>query len=152
MKGGRGNDVLSGEGARDTILGEAGDDLIFGGAGRDVLKGGGGNDEIVGGDGNDRLHGGGGSDTLTGGEGNDYMFGDDGADVFVLGPDSGVDRIADFDASEGDRLDFTAFGINAQSVAVNVLSGNLVLDVASIRIVLENPASTEFDITEAGLF
>jgi serralysin len=59
--------------------------------------------------GNDVLKGGAGNDTLTGGHGKDHLTGGPGADHFVftsLG-DRG-DRIADFNASQGDRIDVSA--------------------------------------------
>lgn len=152
MKGGSGGDTLSGGNGDDTVLGGSGDDEVFGGLGRDVVKGGSGDDSLLGEDGVDRLHGGSGADTLLGGEGNDYLFGDEDADLFVFSTGSGTDRIADFNQAEGDRLDFTALGVDAGSVAVNVLSGNLVLDVADIRVVLEGADPADFDLSTAGLF
>jgi len=82
----------------DYANGGAGDDLIYGLGGRDELFGGAGNDTLDGGADRDRLHGEGG-DLLIGGEGNDFfVFHTD------FGPSREVDRIADFDASEGDLL------------------------------------------------
>ncbi|MCW5752865.1 MAG: type I secretion C-terminal target domain-containing protein [Alphaproteobacteria bacterium] len=62
---------------------------------------------IRGGVGADSLSGGGGNDTLQGGAGADLLTGGTGADHFRLGLD-GVDTIADFSRSQGDRLDLTA--------------------------------------------
>jgi hypothetical protein len=68
---------------------------LRGGSGDDVLSGGAGPDKLVGGDGSDRLYGGGGGDLLLGGEGNDRLLGgpaDDtlrggyGKDKLVEGP------------------------------------------------------------------
>ena len=56
-------------------------------------------DTIIGGDGSDILDGRAGSDVLTGGPG---------ADFFVIS--SGVDRITDFNPSEGDQIVFQATG------------------------------------------
>lgn len=69
LKGGAGNDVLSGASTTDntkvvTIDGGAGDDTITGGAGKDVLSGGEGADFITGGLGADTLSGGAGNDTF----------------------------------------------------------------------------------------
>ena len=72
----------------------------------------GGHDLLDGGAGNDVLYGQGGNDILRGGAGSDQLFGGTGADLFVWrqgdagsagAPDR--DRIHDFNAQEGDRLD-----------------------------------------------
>lgn len=89
------------------------DNTITGNAGANV---------IVGGAGNDIVYGGGGNDTIHGGLGTDLLFGGAGADSFVFEADvlAGVrataDRIVDFDAEAGDRIDLSA------------LDGNLSLD------------------------
>ncbi len=102
LRGGGGNDVLSGtadadfldggDGA-DSILGRSGGDNLFGGAGNDTLQGELGNDTIDGGadadivlgqQGNDSLVGGTGRDVLIGSVGNDSVDGGDGDDL-VLG-------------------------------------------------------------------
>lgn len=152
LKGGSGTDNMFGGEGRDTLVGQDGNDILSGGQDKDVLRGGAGEDVLEGGDGVDRLHGGAGADTLTGGSGNDYLFGEDGADTFVFESGTGIDEIADFDQAEGDRLDFTQLGVALEDVAVNVLSGNLVLDLADIRVVLEGVAAEEVDLSQAGLF
>lgn len=85
----------------DVAHGGAGDDLIYGLAGNDELFGGAGHDTLDGGDGRDRLHG----------EGGDLLIGGAGNDRFVFKTDFDAaregDRVADFDASEGDLLLFT---------------------------------------------
>ncbi|WP_405819472.1 calcium-binding protein [Streptomyces sp. NBC_01390] len=109
--GGKGNDVLRGNGST-VLYGQDGNDRIgggggiwgigaFGGAGNDVLTecfsachGGAGNDSLTGGadsdgnenalygdDGNDILHGLAGTDFLYGGKGNDRLYGDEGNDT-----------------------------------------------------------------------
>ena len=55
IKGGRGNDSISGGDARDVIFGQGGDDYIYGGGGNDVLDPGGEEDTILGGTGNKDL-------------------------------------------------------------------------------------------------
>jgi Ca2+-binding RTX toxin-like protein len=55
LKGGRGNDSISGGDARDVIFGEGGDDNLYGGGGNDVLDPGGEADTILGGTGNKDL-------------------------------------------------------------------------------------------------
>ena len=52
----------------------------------------------------DGIGGGLGNDTIDGAQGNDYLVGAAGADTFVFHPDSGFDRIDDFNYAEGDRI------------------------------------------------
>ncbi|MEH2246161.1 beta strand repeat-containing protein, partial [Nostoc sp.] len=84
----------------------------------DVINGQGGNDFIDGNSGNDLLRGGSGNDVLIGGSGNDTLVGGAGADSFFYNTDAafaltavGVDAIADFNRSQGDKiiLDKTTF-------------------------------------------
>ncbi|MDB2407403.1 M10 family metallopeptidase C-terminal domain-containing protein [Jannaschia sp.] len=68
LRGGGGDDVVSGLGEEDTLEGGIGDDLLIGGEGSDTLRGD---------DGQDTLTGQGGRDLLDGGEGDDlYVVGD----------------------------------------------------------------------------
>ena len=83
IRGGAGNDSLTGGAARNVLIGEDGDDKLLGGAAADILIGGNGTDELTGVGGNDVLHGGAGNDTLTGGGGNDRFFGAEGDDRFI---------------------------------------------------------------------
>jgi Ca2+-binding RTX toxin-like protein len=106
---GDGMDVVTGTNRRDNIFGEAGSDQIFGAEGHDRLHGGEDSDFLFGGVGNDRLFGDSGNDVLDGGVGRDRLTGGEGYDIFKFGPDSGRDRVMDFNASE-DLLDFSAFG------------------------------------------
>jgi Ca2+-binding RTX toxin-like protein len=108
---------LIGSGFADTLNGDMYDNVIDGGGGDDVIAGNSGNDTLRGGSGNDVLNGGKGNDILIGGRGADTLTGGAGADhfVFLLG-DSGVeksarDRITDFAAADGDRIDLS--GIDA---------------------------------------
>ena len=82
IRGGDGNDTISGSERGDKIFGGAGDDLIVGFSGNDDLRGGPGNDTIDAGYGGDRVFGDDGNDVLVGGPGNDRMFGGVGDDVF----------------------------------------------------------------------
>jgi Ca2+-binding RTX toxin-like protein len=95
------NNVLTGNTGANVLKGASGDDTLNGGAGRDRL---------FGGDGNDVLVGGGGADELTGGAG---------ADQFLFGPNSGADRLLDFNPLE-DTL--VLQGLKYQSVE-QVLQG-----------------------------
>ncbi|PYE82248.1 calcium-binding protein [Pseudoroseicyclus aestuarii] len=130
LTGGTGNDRLYGgdvaSDLRDTIYGEAGDDYIDGSWGNDLLQGGTGNDTVEGGFGADTVIGNEGADTLTGGAFGDELFGNDGFDFlnggfgsdrlnggaggdrfFHLGVrDHGNDWIQDYDAREGDVLEY----------------------------------------------
>ncbi|MEH2417360.1 choice-of-anchor D domain-containing protein [Nostoc sp.] len=85
------NDVINGQGGNDTINGSGGDDLLRGGTGNDLLIGGQGNDTLVGGTGADSFL-------------YDTNAGFNSASV-------GVDTIADFNHSQGDKivLDKTTF-------------------------------------------
>ncbi|MEH1950629.1 MAG: choice-of-anchor D domain-containing protein [Nostoc sp.] len=84
----------------------------------DVINGQGGNDTIDGSGGDDLLRGGTGNDLLIGGQGNDTLVGGAGADSFLYDTNSifnsavvGIDTIADFNRSQGDKiiLDKTTF-------------------------------------------
>ena len=107
IEGTRGHDVLYGGEGNDTLRGQQGRDWLFGQEGDDTLEGGEGNDVLMGGEGNDTLEGGAGDDLMVGGAGNDTMTGGADADTFVFHDDHGNDRITDFNASEGDKIDLT---------------------------------------------
>jgi Ca2+-binding RTX toxin-like protein len=85
------NDVINGQGGNDTINGSGGDDLLRGGSGNDLLIGGQGNDTLVGGIGADS-----------------FLYDTDGAFNSAV---VGIDTIADFNRSQGDKivLDKTTF-------------------------------------------
>lgn len=94
LRGGYGNDSLTGSTVANTIEGRAGADTISGGDGNDTLKGeddndtisgGNGNDTVVGDVGNDTLGGDAGADTLDGGSGNDTVNGGDADDTMSGG-------------------------------------------------------------------
>lgn len=102
------DDILVSSTAADIIYGMAGDDSINSGAGADTIFGGVGRDTIDGGAGNDIINGGSDRDDLTGGTG---------ADVFryYLASEStaaATDRIRDFNASEGDKIDLSLIDAN----------------------------------------
>ncbi|MEH2376558.1 choice-of-anchor D domain-containing protein, partial [Nostoc sp.] len=78
------NDVINGQGGNDTINGSGGDDLLRGGTGNDLLIGGQGNDTLVGGIGADS-----------------FLYNTNTA--FTTGT-VGIDTIADFNHSEGDKI------------------------------------------------
>jgi|GEM_PF-1067312 len=102
-----GADALTGLGGDDVLQGDAGNDHLDGGAGQDDLDGGDGEDTLIGGDGADELGGGAGVDVLQagaghdmidGGMGDDQIWGGTGADAFMVMPDSGNDKVFDFEA------------------------------------------------------
>lgn len=71
------------QGGNDALRGGSGDDRLTGGLGSDVLRGGSGADRLSGGLGSDVLYGNGGADTLDaqdGGQGNDIARGGRGSD------------------------------------------------------------------------
>lgn len=97
--GGKDGDLLSGDAGNDIVYGNLGDDTCSGGAGDDTVRGGQGDDVVTGGDGNDWLAGDRGNDTISGGAG---------ADIFHTFAAAGLDRVTDFNAAEGDRVNLLA--------------------------------------------
>ena len=93
--GGQNNDLLFGDAGPDMVYGNMGDDSCYGGDGADTIRGGQHNDTIVGGAGNDWIAGDRGDDTISGGAG---------ADTFYTFAEAGIDRVLDFNATEGDRV------------------------------------------------
>jgi hypothetical protein len=107
LRGGDGDDALFGGTGSDALRGGAGEDALSGGTGNDNLRGGKGDDRLFGQDGRDKLRGEAGDDLLAGGAEKDVLIGGEGADIFLfdLSTDTtGRDRIADFDAAEGDLI------------------------------------------------
>jgi len=97
--GGKDNDLLYGDDGHDVVLGNLGFDTLEGGSGDDVVRGGQGDDVVRGNDGNDWISGDRGSDTLYGGAG---------ADTFHSFSGAGIDRVMDFNAAQGDRVNLIA--------------------------------------------
>ena len=83
----------------DRLRGTAQDDVIDARAGRDTLIGGAGDD------------------VLTGGRGVDHLTGGTGADSFAF-TTAGRDHIRDFDTTEGDRIDLTAFDLARRDISL----------------------------------
>ncbi len=103
-----GDDVMSGTGGADTMYGQAGDDEIAAGEGADSIFGGADDDTISGDGSNDTINGGMGRDDLTGGAGADTFR-------FYLASESTLidfDRIRDFKAAEGDKIDLSLIDAN----------------------------------------
>ncbi|MDP2493029.1 FG-GAP-like repeat-containing protein [Shimia thalassica] len=99
IDGGYGNDELRGDAGNDTIAGGFGADTVIGGTGNDTLTGSAFADQIFGGDGNDFVNGGFGHDLLNGGAGADRFY-------HIGIADHGSDWVQDYDATEGDILQF----------------------------------------------
>ncbi|MGB6015535.1 MAG: type I secretion C-terminal target domain-containing protein [Nodosilinea sp.] len=104
----RGDNLAFGGAGNDTLVGGAGENGLFGGNGDDAIEGGAGDDLLVGGAGNDILYGGGGANTLVGSAGADvFRLNSPGAYDPLVGGSTGADTILDFNAAEGDLLDFS---------------------------------------------
>jgi serralysin len=122
--GGRDNDVLSGGDAYDLVYGNLGSDTCDGDAGDDIVRGGQDDDLVRGGAGADYVSGDRGSDTMTGGAG---------ADIFHTFGENGSDRVTDFSAAEGDRVQvdpgtqFTLAQVGADTVISMTGGGQMVL-------------------------
>ncbi|CAI8760674.1 serralysin [Pseudomonas sp. IT-P260] len=110
-----------------TITGNA--DVYLRGNNRDnILIGNSGNNELQGFDGIDQLYGGAGNDTLYAGIGNTTLNGGTGADTFAftnlflinaaMGGPSPQNVITDFNALEGDKIDFSTFDSNPKTVGI----------------------------------
>ncbi|NDV25343.1 FecR domain-containing protein [Desulfovibrio sp. JC010] len=106
---------------------------IFAGSGDDIVNGHWeGHNYIYGQAGDDVLTGGGNSDTLEGGIGRDTLEGGDGADKFyyasvsdITGA-SNIDKVTDFDRSQGDRFEFSLANFTKDGFAsVDGYSGTL---------------------------
>ena len=104
LVGGAGNDWVVGGKDEDSLFGEAGDDIVYGNLGNDIIGGGTGNDLVRGGQGDDTVRGDDGDDIVAGDRGSDVLSGGLGADTFISFAETGLDRVTDFRASEGDRV------------------------------------------------
>lgn len=108
LDGGAGADWVVGGQDEDRLRGGDGDDLVLGNLGADSLTGGAGNDVVRGGQANDSIDGGAGDDWISGDRGDDTIVGGSGADTIhafwenIAG--GAVDRVLDFNAAEGDRV------------------------------------------------
>jgi Ca2+-binding RTX toxin-like protein len=153
LYGGLDNDVLDGGGGADKLYGGADNDTLYGGNGADKLYGGDGNDILYGDDGlcydcpegggaSDVIYGGAGNDIIIGGEGRDYLNGDGGADTFFLDLDS-IDRIRDFNQSEGDMIDVSDL-LTGYDIATDNIND-------FVDIVIRNASRTDIRINGDGV-
>lgn len=118
IDGGNGSDIIdfTNYGESLSINSGSGDDMVVGGNAADEIWGGAGADNLSGGGGADTIRGASDNDIITGGSGGDILRGDSGADTFryVALTDSraldGIDRIEDFRAADGDKVDLRALG------------------------------------------
>ncbi|ACG79065.1 hypothetical protein PHZ_c2656 [Phenylobacterium zucineum HLK1] len=117
LHGNWGQDTIIGGRGGDWVVGGQGDDMLWGGSQGDAVYGNLGNDTCYGDDGIDWVRGGQGNDSLEGWYGDDYMAGDRGndtisgglgADLFHTFSGAGLDRVLDFNAAEGDRVNVLA--------------------------------------------
>lgn len=115
------HNYMIGSGGADELKGEGGNDTLMGLSGADTLWGGIGNDSVHGGGGDDILHGNKGKDLLEGGAGKDVMFGEVGTDRFVFravsetGVGAAADEIADFDPTQGEKIDLRDMDANSRA-------------------------------------
>ena len=133
IHGGAGDDWVVGGKDNDLLFGDDGADIVYGNLGDDTLDGGAGNDLIRGGQGDDSLAGGAGNDWISGDRGNDTMSGGPGADTFHSFGGAGIDRVLDFSAAEGDRVQldlgttYTVTQVGADTVIDMVGGGQMTL-------------------------
>jgi Ca2+-binding RTX toxin-like protein len=115
VNGELGNDTLIGRSVLgDLLMGGQGNDSIDASqsTGRNQLNGNLGNDALVGGAGGDTLRGGQGDDVIAGGGGDDFLSGDLGRNTLTGGPGAdgfhasagGLEVITDFSGRAGDRI------------------------------------------------
>jgi Ca2+-binding RTX toxin-like protein len=109
--------VLRGGGGNDTLTGSNIDDLIAGGGGNDVITGYSGNDDLRGDEGDDQLYGNDGNDDMTGGTGADAFVAGNGNDILRA-----LDSVADTSLSGGAGVDTAYFdvGIDPGPSAVEI--------------------------------
>lgn len=124
-----GNDKLYGGKGRDVLVGEGGDDELSGGEDSDSLHGDwhltqavsegdrethGGNDTLDGGNGADFLYGGAGNDTLIGSKGNDSLKGEWGNDTYIVRAGDGQDVLEDIEGTNTLKLIGTWLNANGR--------------------------------------
>lgn len=121
-----GNDWVVGGKDNDLLTGNIGDDIVYGNLGQDTCYGGAGNDVVRGGQGDDVISGDAGNDWMSGDRGSDTISGGGGADTFNVFGDAGVDRITDFNAADGDRIQIE----RGVSYTASQSGADTVLDIA----------------------
>jgi hypothetical protein len=120
---------LEGSAQADILTGNNGANDLFGGRGSDHISGMGGADRIFGGEGDDVINGQGGNDVIDGGAGNDILSGGlSGRDWFVVGTDTGRDRILDFEIGT-DILDFRGTGLSFDDLVIRQVGADALVSV-----------------------
>ncbi|PHO03452.1 hypothetical protein CSC82_16335 [Rhodobacteraceae bacterium 4F10] len=112
VDGGYGNDELRGDAGDDTIAGGFGADTVIGGTGHDRLTGSAFADQMFGSDGDDFVNGGFGHDLLNGGSGADRFY-------HIGVADHGSDWVQDYNAADGDILQFGIVSATVSQFQVN---------------------------------
>ena len=110
LKGGTGNDIITGAGGNDTITGGGGDDIMTGNAGVDTITGGTGVDTISAGSGDDIIN--------ANQAGADVIGSGAGADIINITDTTAIDTIHLHDEELGTTLDATAI-----ATGVDVITG-----------------------------
>jgi len=123
IRGGEGDDALTGSPAVDIIEGGQGDDTLGGLAGNDTLFGEEGNDTLTGGVGDDEMYGGDNADTFNwvDGDGSDLIEGGDGNDELAVTTD----------VAAGDTLALSRNGTRVDLSRTNLTA--FTLDIAQIE-------------------
>ncbi|NEO90632.1 MAG: calcium-binding protein [Moorea sp. SIO3G5] len=150
LEGGGSGDTLIGGTGNDTLIGDGDDQNVFGG-GNDSLLGGNGDDSLVGGNGSDTLTGGHGADIFrftftnrplpifppsmpssqplqpsTGINITNSFLLPRNSDSELPRPESGIDRITDFNVQQGDRIEIVSFGeLDIDQISYNKTTGAL---------------------------
>lgn len=119
-------DLMLGDDTDNYFEAEAGADMLGGRGGADELYGGLGDDTIDGGTDGDFLDAGAGADVVVGGIGNDAMIGGADADQFLFDPNSGHDRIEDFEVGIDHLILFG--GLTIASLTESDVNGDGAID------------------------
>jgi Ca2+-binding RTX toxin-like protein len=114
VKGGSGNDSLSGDSGPNRLSGTNGADDLSGSSGDDIMAGGPGADTLNGGPGNDTIFGGAGADILRGLDENDTLFARDGAADIEIDCDGGLNS-GTADSAQIDTVDPAPLGCESIS-------------------------------------
>ncbi|WP_374577306.1 hypothetical protein [Phenylobacterium sp. J367] len=134
VMGGAGDDWTVGGKDNDRLFGDDGDDIVYGNMGNDWCDGGAGADLIRGGQGSDQLWGQAGNDWLSGDRGDDTLSGGAGADIFHTFAEAGIDRVTDFSAAEGDRVQL----LPGATYSAAQVGADTVIQVGSAQMILVN--------------
>ena len=149
----RGSDI-----DRDTL---AGIENVIGGSGNDKLTGDANANLLNGDSGNDKISGGGGDDVLIGGAGADQLIGGLGADLFKfetfteMDVGSTRDRIKDFSASQGDRIDLATLNLqwtdSVPMVDGTDYTNTIWFERGALKISTDMDGSAEYEIALTGV-